>query len=242
MFNPHLRFKLYLRAKRIRRRGDPELAHLASLVGAGRRTIDVGANRGVYSYWLARCSRVVKAFEPNPDLAQRLAAAGLRPVTVHSVALSDGVGAAELLVPHHHSGGLDDPGGRLDALAPRVSAARFATTRARLDDFGFDEVDFIKIDVEGHEEKVLDGAWDTITANRPALLIKLEERHSRGCLERVVGRFQGLGYQTLFLDDGAWYGLDALGPGQIGPSGRTIINFTFLTRQRASAFTGDSLF
>jgi hypothetical protein len=78
MFNPHLRFKLYLRAKRIRRRGDPELAHLASLVGAGRRTIDVGANCGVYSYWLARCSRVVEAFEPNPDLAQRLAAAGFR--------------------------------------------------------------------------------------------------------------------------------------------------------------------
>lgn len=235
MFDPRQRLKLYLRARRIRRRGDPEIARLADLVGGRRRAVDVGANRGVYSYWLARCCARVEAFEPNPELARRLDSAGLGNVAVHRVALSDRGGTAELLVPRHRKGGLDDPGGRLAGLDPLDAAARFPTTLARLDDFSLADVDFIKIDVEGHEERVLDGAWGVIARDRPALLIELEERHNSGCLARVRERFAAIGYRMLFLDGGQWRDAGALGPGQAGPSGRYINNFLMIDAARAAA-------
>jgi FkbM family methyltransferase len=238
VFDPHQRLRLWLRARRIRRRGDPELARLDQLVGAGRRAIDIGANRGVYTYWLSRLARAVESFEPNPNLAARLARSGFRNVTVHNVALSDQAGAAELFVPIHRKGGLDDPGGRLDPASAGNDPARFPVTLARLDDFGFEDVDFIKIDFEFHEERVLDGGWQTITKHRPALLIELEERHRAGCLARVAGRFGELGYHAVFLDGGRWHRLDDLAPGQVGPSGRTIVNCAMLPGDRAAALLG----
>jgi hypothetical protein len=55
----------------------------------------------------------------------------------------------------------------------------------RLDDYAFENVGFIKIDVEGHEESVLRGGLETLQRNRPTLLIEIEERHNSGGLERI---------------------------------------------------------
>lgn len=43
----------------------------------------------------------------------------------------------------------------------------------RLDDFGIADVDFIKIDVEGHELEVLKGGAATIERYRPVLLMEV---------------------------------------------------------------------
>ena len=43
----------------------------------------------------------------------------------------------------------------------------------RLDDFGFENVRFIKADVEGSEREVLDGARATIMRDRPVILLEL---------------------------------------------------------------------
>src|SRR5690606_11886840 len=45
---------------------------------------------------------------------------------------------------------------------------------APLDSRGLDEVDFIKIDVEGHELAVLRGASKTIEENRPVILVEVK--------------------------------------------------------------------
>jgi hypothetical protein len=42
-----------------------------------------------------------------------------------------------------------------------------------LDSFGFNDVRFIKADVEGSEREVLDGARETIARDRPMLLLEL---------------------------------------------------------------------
>jgi FkbM family methyltransferase len=41
-----------------------------------------------------------------------------------------------------------------------------------LDQYGFDRVDWIKIDVEGFEDAVLEGSQETIRSNRPWLLLE----------------------------------------------------------------------
>ena len=50
----------------------------------------------------------------------------------------------------------------------------------RLDDFAIANCSFIKIDVEGHEEAVLDGASALIAAQRPVLMIELDESLQSG--------------------------------------------------------------
>ena len=107
-----------------------------------------------------------------------------------------------------------------------------------LDAFAFDKVDFIKIDVEGHEEKVIAGGWATIIANTPTLLVELEDRHNPGCVGRVAARFADIGYQMRFLDNDLWLDLDSLADNQIGPSGRYINNFLLVPARRADEFTG----
>lgn len=51
----------------------------------------------------------------------------------------------------------------------------------RLDDIRIPEhIDFIKIDVEGYEEMVLQGAADTLRRNHPVLMIEIfDENYSR---------------------------------------------------------------
>lgn len=111
----------------------------------------------------------MEAFEPNPYLAARLSSAGLKNVSVHRAALSDNAGYAYLVVPPHRRGGFDDPGAsfvRWDS--GMEGCARHSARLITLDSFGFDDVDLIKIDVEGHEEAVLDGPG---RPSKPAALL-----------------------------------------------------------------------
>jgi FkbM family methyltransferase len=234
MLGLYHRIDIALTARRIYGRGDPELRLLPDLVGAGRRALDIGANRGVFAFWLARCCQAVEAFEPNPALARALAAAHFEHVRVHMLALSDAVGEAELLVPPHRKGGLDTPSAHLVADGSAAGGTRFTVKLARLDDFSFAEVDFIKIDVEGFEEEVLTGGWQTITAWRPVMLVELIERLRPGCLDRVVARLGAEGFFPRFLDQHAWLPLSRLGPGEIGPSGRFIVNFLFVPKEKGA--------
>jgi hypothetical protein len=72
----------------------------------------------------------------------------------------------------------------------------------RLDDFGITNCSFIKIDVEGHEEAVLDGASTLIAAQRPALMVELNEHFNPGVVKRLAARYAALRYAGLFLSRG----------------------------------------
>ena len=48
-------------------------------------------------------------------------------------------------------------------------------------------VGFIKVDVEGHEEEVIDGGFRVIARDHPVLLIEIEERHRHGALPQHSG-------------------------------------------------------
>jgi len=74
----------------------------------------------------------------------------------------------------------------------------------RLDDLHLDDVGLVKIDVEGHELAVLRGAADTLTRNRPAVLVEAveaEERHHPNAVAAITELLTGLGYEG-YLDIG----------------------------------------
>ena len=179
---------------------EPEMRFLGSLVHDDDLVIDVGGNRGIYAYQLWRLGARVEVFEPNPMCCRvlRAWAAGKPTVNVHSVALSSGPGSANLHIP------IDGAGIEHDASA---SIENTGFNRARnelvqlqtLDSCRFAEVSLIKIDVEGHEYSVIEGAAATITSSRPALLIEIEQRHIGRPIDEVFEEIMAFGYQGYFM-------------------------------------------
>jgi hypothetical protein len=62
--------------------------------------------------------------------------------------------------------------------------------RKRLDDVYGGVPSFIKLDVEGHESKVLKGALDLITKYKPAIMVEIHDMKS----SEVDPFLKGLGY------------------------------------------------
>ncbi len=71
-----------------------------------------------------------------------------------------------------------------------------------LDSFGFSDVRFIKIDVEGHEASVIAGASATLRASHPALLVEIEQRHNKGPIDAIFRQIEDHGYRGFFLNEG----------------------------------------
>jgi FkbM family methyltransferase len=188
------RLSLRLRAERNVRRvlGIHEAADLIlSLVPRGRNAVDVGANRGIYTYWMTKRADRVDSFEPQPVLARYIRAAHLRNVHVHETALSDHAGVARLLVPG------DDGLARIASVDPSDAVAAKAESQlgarvelgvrlATLDSLALADVGFLKIDAEGHELAVLQGARETIDASRPVVFVESEARHAPGAPANII--------------------------------------------------------
>ena len=68
----------------------------------------------------------------------------------------------------------------------------------RLDSLSIDNVGFMKIDVEGHEESVIIGAEQTIRRCRPILLIEAENRHREGAVQKITRRLENWGTMASF--------------------------------------------
>jgi FkbM family methyltransferase len=154
--------------------GEPELAQLADFLPAGGTAIDVGANQGFFAYALSRVADRVIAFEPNPDYA-RFARWMLRGrAAVHEVAISDTPGRSTFYVPLSDEGMALHFAGNLKRTHGQFTKMRTYDVEVRtLDSFDLHDVRFIKVDVEGSEREVLDGARATIARERPTILLEL---------------------------------------------------------------------
>jgi FkbM family methyltransferase len=180
-----------------------ELSFLDRIVRRDAVTVDVGANCGLYTRALAGLSRTVHAFEPSPRMAALLRRTSAANVQVHEIALSDRAGEAELLIPQGETGSVHS----LASLEPQLAravpvCAVQPVSVARLDAVVRDDVAFVKIDVEGHELNVLNGAVGLIERSRPVFLVEAEDRHRADATSSVFGFFQRRGYEGFFLDDG----------------------------------------
>lgn len=128
---------------------------------------DAGANTGVYAVQQARRGARVYAFEPNPDCYRRLrkavAANGLEDrVTALNCALGAAAGSVELIVPKGLTtmGSLrpewTSAGGGHGVSVPVDTIDRVASVQ------GIRRIDLLKVDVEGLEIDVLQGARETL--------------------------------------------------------------------------------
>lgn len=154
---------------------DREIGHAARLLGGEvSRCIDIGGNKGLYAEGLRRAfpTAGITVFEPsNTNLSiLRDMFAGDDRVTIEPFAVSDRAGTAQLFS--------DTPGSGLGSLSRRdldhmgiefdteeaVRTIRFEEYwRDRLDSAG---LDFVKLDIEGHELAALEGFGRAIDHSR----------------------------------------------------------------------------
>lgn len=157
----------------------PVLLCVRALLRPGDALLDVGANIGVVSLlaaWAVGPAGAVVAFEPNPDiyarLRQHIDANGLTQIDARPDALSDHEGVMPLRVPANNCGAAT-----LGAVPRRYGPLR-ATHEVRLRvgdtvDLGrASHPTLVKLDVEGHETRVLRGLEGLLARERPAVLLE----------------------------------------------------------------------
>jgi FkbM family methyltransferase len=163
--------KQYLgyQAKRASRRGERELEMLKFVVPRGRNAIDGGAHKGVYSWYLSKLCGEIYAFEPNPTMFAYLRQAVPRNVKCFQAALSDATGKAVFNLPtsrghfHHTQGSLLKVTGSTGHEELEVEVHT-------IDQHDFENVGFIKLDLEGAEQAALEGATQLLRRDRPVVL------------------------------------------------------------------------
>lgn len=177
---------------------EPELLHLDEFIAGGGKAIDVGANAGFYTYALSRRFKRVYAFEINEGITGPIAQYNPGNIELIHCGLSSSDGTARFYIPV--TGGIAQAGWASlyrDNLPGAEKLIERDVRVAPLDDFKISGVDFIKIDVEGHEIEVLKGAAATIEASRPIVLIELKKQH----VKTVNDWFRNLDYKHCRLED-----------------------------------------
>jgi len=179
-----------------------ELAFLMRCPLDGTLVADIGANLGIYSYWMHRvvgAKGKVIAFEPQPELQEHLAdlrqSFRLDNLEIVPKGLSTASGTAELIRPRSHWGGAS-----LEEVDNNEETERFQIALTTLDEYFSDRTErlrFIKCDVEGHEEHVFAGGTEVLGEDRPILLFECtEEIVSRG---NLFSQLAQLGYEGRFF-------------------------------------------
>jgi FkbM family methyltransferase len=188
---------IYGWARSIRRwrRGEPELRLLAGLVDPHRTAVDVGANKGTYTWFLSHLCRHVYAYEPNPAMRWMLTRSTPRNVTVFPRALSDHAGEAVLRIPRRGARFANNIG-TLRTAFEQSQCELIPVPTTRLDDDGLVDVGFLKIDVEGHEREVLRGARELIARDRPVLLVEIIAEHNGRPVDETIESVERLGYRA----------------------------------------------
>lgn len=241
----------YIHAQKCKAKSEQEIRCLPVLCDRDNDSLDIGANGGNFTYFILKHSRSVHAFEPIAALAGHLRRRFPSRVTVHHMALSSQSGVAELSIPvvdgHKLFGlsSLDFNGG--DG-TERLTRERVPLRR--LDDVFEGDAGFIKIDVEGHEIPMLEGAKRTISRCRPAMLIEASERQYPGSVEQLKHALDKLGYEGWFARDGELQALAGYAPSSrkdirlaqladrhyLATHEKYISNFICLPRERAERF------
>ena len=203
---------IHLMAAMNYRNGEPEIKLLKSLVDPKKNSIDIGANKGVYTYFLSRLSHHVFAYDPNPELAEFITKSVRSNVSVYSIALSNKEGEAILSVPLVDNF-LYDQLGTLEEQANYNNGITYKVPLKRLDNQGHTNIGFIKIDVEGHEESVIDGAYNLLITQRPNLLIEIEQKHHpHQDISKIFSKVLALGYEGYFFINGELRNLEEFFP------------------------------
>lgn len=146
-----------------------EIKFVIDILKPGNVVFDIGANVGVYTITMAKIvgeSGHVYAFEPGErelkTLKDNIALNNIKNVTVIEAAVSNKVGVSDFAISHDGAmNSLTDTGHPLQDIETWTSV-KTITLDSFVAENNIKMIDFIKIDVEGAEKLVIEGASKTI--------------------------------------------------------------------------------
>lgn len=152
-----------------------------NFVNPNKNVIDIGAHIGWYTVKLAEYAKHVYSFECSPKSFNYLCAnIALNNkdynVTKYNCALSNKSGNTKYFIRDSKDGGSN---GISKFNYDDINNTPFIDVPVKtLDSFELTDINFIKIDVEGHEQQVLEGSIKTITENDyPKILFESWDEH-----------------------------------------------------------------
>lgn len=141
-----------------------DLERMIPLCKQHRRVVQAGGNVGIWPERLSRAFDFVETFEPDPANYEALIKnVGWRTnIYTHNCALGDerSRGAMDHVDPQNIGAHRIKHGDEFDIL--------------KIDDFGFNDVDFIQFDVEGFEHFAILGSLETIRKTSPLICLELK--------------------------------------------------------------------
>ena len=172
---------------------EPEtVAFLKRHVKKGDVVLDVGANFGYYSVLFSHLvgHGWVHAFEPYPERFEvlKMNTHSRRNIVPHRIAISDRIQTTWFYKNRSYGRGGLIPQGKMDG--------RFRVETDTLDNLKFKRVDWVKIDVEGHEGEVIAGLRDTIERN-PGVRLIIEFMPKRGLADCFWDVLDGFEFRNL---------------------------------------------
>ena len=181
---------------------EDEVILLPYLCNKNKISVDIGANWGFDTYHLLKYSKSCIAFEPIPQLAKRLKRTFGKKVIIENVALSNKNGKTTLRLPKiNFANATIEEANQLENFDDS-NIEKITIPMKRLDDYELDTIGCIVIDVEGHEQAVLEGSKKYLSRDKPALIIEAEERHKPNTISNMKGFLEKLGYEGFFFLDG----------------------------------------
>lgn len=171
---------------------------------------DIGSNFGFYTYLTMNLCKEVHSFEPIKevyDILEKNTANNIR-VKTNNVAVSDKSGTVKLFMSE--STGLST----INQSTLGIHTYSYQSDGLTVNSISIDDhvtknpkPTFMKIDVEGAEELVIDGANSFLTSNSPIIAMEIWGKDNGGEIsKKAVKKLRDLGYTSYGLDkDGEIY-------------------------------------
>lgn len=209
---------------------ETEIRGIRAVVRPGDVCLDIGAKHGLYTFTLADLvgrGGTVYAVEPL-HAPVRVLRSGIRllgadNVQVARCALGRESESGTMSLPTRRgrpvhgraylTTGAHGPGPNAEFSGQRRVTTPVTTLDSLCRDHGVTRLDFVKADVEGAEAAMLDGGWEVLSQQRPALLLEIEERHLAkygDTVSSVTGRLRNLGYRMRVWHKGRWRPVDSV--------------------------------
>lgn len=165
------------------------------LISSGFVCYDLGASIGYLSLLMARKTKQVYSFEPAPHAAEQLrkhaAANGLNNISIVSSPVSDSERIVEFALTDNAYGSsiVGSPSKWPTLKLTTITLDAFATTHPL--------PNFIKMDVEGEEGRVLQGARTILREKQPLICCELHSEEAAREVQEILTEY---GYRITTLD------------------------------------------
>lgn len=166
-------------------------------------SIDIGSNYGSYTSILRNNSKKVISVEPNNSILNfQKKILGYKRVHYYNIAIGNENNSVILNIPFNNNSYVYEEA----FISNAVSSDKYYRMDQKIGDelfYDLECIDFIKIDVEGYENKVLESLSKSINKFLPIILVEIEARHSsKQNINKLINNLKGSGYEFYYMKSG----------------------------------------